>query len=393
LIAAAYSGSNVTVPDFEYGKTNTSPCFLKKFPLGKVPAFESNGVFLNESDAISQYVSNDALLGGTDAASRAAVQEYMSFTESEIVPSACTWVFPTLGFTQYNKQETENAMNHLRNCFAKLNNDLLTKTFLVGERVTLADITLATALVMLYVQVLDDKFRASFGNLNRWFLTCINQPNFKKVLGDIKLCETMAVFDKKRYAELQKKTDTKPKKQEKAKEQTAKEPKAPEPPKEAKVDYFADVPKSDFVLLEWKEMYGKGTVEESQKHFAEKFDDKAWSVWHGVKPEEKTTCSRIGSYLQGTLERLGSVRKFMHAMFLIHERKEGDCVHFTLSTVIICKGTSLIFDRNDDWSTDSCYFDWKKVETKEARQELLNQYFYQGVNKEGVEAITFENFT
>ena len=110
-------------------------------------------MFLNESDAISQYVSNDALLGGTDAASRAAVQEYMSFTESEIVPSACTWVFPTLGLTQYNKQETENSMSHLRNCFAKLNNDLLTKTFLVGERITLADITLATALVMLYVQV------------------------------------------------------------------------------------------------------------------------------------------------------------------------------------------------------------------------------------------------
>lgn len=119
----------------------------------QVPAYESNGVFLNESDAIAQYISNDALLGGNDAASRAAVQEYISFTESEIVPSACTWVFPTLGFTQYNKQETEKAMDHLRKCFAKLNNDLLTKTFLVGERITLADITLSTALVMLYVQV------------------------------------------------------------------------------------------------------------------------------------------------------------------------------------------------------------------------------------------------
>jgi len=392
LIAAAYSGSNVTVPDFEYGKTNTSPDFLKKFPLGKVPAFESNGVFLNESDAISQYVSNDALLGGDCCASRAAVQEYVSFTESEIVPSACTWVFPTLGFTQYNKQETENAMNHLRNCFAKLNNDLLTKTFLVGERITLADITLSTALVMLYVQVLDDKFRASYGNLNRWFLTCINQPNFKKVLGDIKLCETMAVFDKKRYAELQKKADTKPKKEKK--QEKPKEQKAPEPAKVVKVDLFADVPKSDFVLVEWKEKYGKGTVEESQQFFAEKFDDNAWSMWLGVKDEETVDLEcQVGSYVQGTLERLGGVRKHMHAMFLTHKFERDDATYFQHSALVISKGNTLIFNRDSDWQTDSCFFKWTKIECKEAREDMLKKYFYQARNKDDVEAWNYENFT
>jgi len=80
-------------------------------------------------------------------------REYISFCENEIVPSACTWVFPTLGFKQYNKQDTEKAMNHIKSCLTKLNNDLLTKTFLVGECVTLADITLCTSLVMLYTQV------------------------------------------------------------------------------------------------------------------------------------------------------------------------------------------------------------------------------------------------
>ena len=39
MIAAAYSGANVTVADFEYGKTNTSADFLKKFPLGRVSQF------------------------------------------------------------------------------------------------------------------------------------------------------------------------------------------------------------------------------------------------------------------------------------------------------------------------------------------------------------------
>jgi elongation factor 1-gamma len=37
LIAAQYSGANLQVaPNFEFGKTNHSEEFLKKFPLGKV---------------------------------------------------------------------------------------------------------------------------------------------------------------------------------------------------------------------------------------------------------------------------------------------------------------------------------------------------------------------
>ena len=60
--------------DFVFGETNKKPDFLKKFPLGKVPAFEgSDGVLLTESNAIAYYVANDELRGGSDAAARAQV--------------------------------------------------------------------------------------------------------------------------------------------------------------------------------------------------------------------------------------------------------------------------------------------------------------------------------
>merc|ERR1712173_287331 len=54
-IAAKYSGAKLTVSkDFKFGETNKSAEFLKKFPLGKVPAFEgSDGTLLTESNAIA----------------------------------------------------------------------------------------------------------------------------------------------------------------------------------------------------------------------------------------------------------------------------------------------------------------------------------------------------
>ena len=44
-------------------------------------------------------------------------------------------------------------------------------------------------------QVLDPGLRAPYVNVNRWFVTCINQPQFRAVLGEVTLCQKMGHFD------------------------------------------------------------------------------------------------------------------------------------------------------------------------------------------------------
>merc|ERR1711890_60057 len=95
---------------------------------------------LTESNAIAYYVANEELRGGSDAAARSQVVQWMSMADSDILPAACTWVFPTMGIMQF------------------------------------------------YKQVMDPAFRGAFGNVNRWFTTVVNQPNAKPVLGEVVLC-------------------------------------------------------------------------------------------------------------------------------------------------------------------------------------------------------------
>jgi hypothetical protein len=45
--------------------------------------------------------------------------------------------------------------------------------------------------------------RKPYQNVNRWFTTVVNQPEFKAVIGEFKLCEKMAEFDPKKFAEFQ----------------------------------------------------------------------------------------------------------------------------------------------------------------------------------------------
>lgn len=57
-------------------------------------------------------------------------------------------------------------MEDIKKSLTVLNNALLTKTFLVGERVTLADISVACNLLMLYKQV-------SYSSLDYEFINVI----------------------------------------------------------------------------------------------------------------------------------------------------------------------------------------------------------------------------
>lgn len=77
-----------------------------------------------------------------------------------------------------------------------LNSHLLTHTYLVGERITLADIAVACNLLNPYKYVMDPAYRNPFGNVNRWFNTLINQPEFKAVLGVVELCSKPATEGK-----------------------------------------------------------------------------------------------------------------------------------------------------------------------------------------------------
>lgn len=84
-----------------------------------------------------------------------------------------------------------------------LNAHLLTRTYLVGERISLADISVACTLLNLYKYVLDPNFRKPFVNVNRWFITLINQPQFKTVLGEVTLTEKVAEVDPKKFVQQQ----------------------------------------------------------------------------------------------------------------------------------------------------------------------------------------------
>ena len=70
-------------------------------------------------------------------------------------------------------QETERAKEQVTKALTVLNKYLLTRTFLVGESITQADISLACNLLMLYEQV--SQLHRSWGHAQVYHLACCQQ--------------------------------------------------------------------------------------------------------------------------------------------------------------------------------------------------------------------------
>ncbi|KAG6328992.1 hypothetical protein ID866_10096, partial [Astraeus odoratus] len=86
--AAAIGGHEIETVPCEFGVTNKTPEFLQKFPMGKIPAFESNdGFTLFEGAAIARYVTAQAPesgLLGRNAREAAIVEQFIHLAEYEI---------------------------------------------------------------------------------------------------------------------------------------------------------------------------------------------------------------------------------------------------------------------------------------------------------------------
>jgi elongation factor 1-gamma len=73
---------------------------------------------------------------------------------------------------------------NLKRAMTALNDYLSTRTYLVGHAVTLADIVLVCNLTLPLHLALTKEFTAEYPHLMRYFWTVINQPQFKKIMGD-----------------------------------------------------------------------------------------------------------------------------------------------------------------------------------------------------------------
>jgi len=323
-----------------------------------------------------------ALLAHVNGGASAADMEFFGLADNVITPAASGWVFPTLGAMPNNKGVVTEAKKSLLAALNDLNTILSTKTFCIGERVSVADVAVFQSLVLAFKQVLSADYRKNIPHVVRWFNTCANQKAFK-AFGQISLCDKEAQFDAKTFAAINNQGKAPAKKQEK-KQQPKKEVKKVEKKEEApaaaapakKEDPWAGLG-GKIDMDAWKRCYSNNdTIPTAMNYFWEHFDAENYSVYYGKYKygDEIAMPFMASNLIRGMYQRLDKMRKHSFGTMCVFGGEEkGD---IEISGVFFWKGQGLAFELCGDWQVDHVAYDWKKLDvTNQADKDLITQYF------------------
>ncbi|OGM50284.1 elongation factor 1 gamma domain-containing protein [Aspergillus bombycis] len=332
---------------------NKSAEYLKLSPLGKVPAFEgANGYTLSESIAIAVYVTSQnektTLLGKTKQ-DYASILRWLSFVNFEVLPRFGAWYRPLLGLDGYNKKNVEEASKAALNNISVLEKHLTANTFLVGERITLADIFAASVLTRAFATVLDKQFRSENPAVSRWYQTIVNQPYFKAVVENPVLVDEVIKY-------------TPPKKEEKPKKEAAPaaaaEPKPEGEQKKPKHPLEA-LGKPEFILDELKRTYSnEDTRPVALPWFWQNLKSDEYSLWKvDYKYNEELKLTFMANNLIGGFHaRLEASRKYLFGAQSVY----GTNYNCIIRGVFLVRGQEFkpAFDVAPDWES----YDFEKLD-------------------------------
>ncbi|KAF5457092.1 hypothetical protein F2P56_021223 [Juglans regia] len=386
LIVAEYIGVDVQlVKNFEMGVSNKTPEFIKMNPIGKVPVLETPNGPVFESNAIARYVARlkaDNPLFGTSLIEYAHIEQWIDFASLEIDANILHWFIPRIGFAVYLPPAEEAAISALKRALDALNTHLASNTYLVGHSVTLADIVMICNLVLGFNRILTKSFTSEFPHVERYFWTMVNQPNFRKILGEVRQTESIPPVQSAKKPS-QPKEPAKPKSKAEPKKEVKKdlappkvegageEEEAPKPKAKNPLDLL---PPSKMILDEWKRLYSNTKTnfrEVAVKGFWDMYDPEGYSLWFcDYKYNDENTVSFVTlNKVGGFLQRMDLARKYAFGKMLVI----GSEPPFKVKGLWLFRGQEI-----PQFVIDECYdmelYEWKKVDINdEAEKERVNQ--------------------
>ncbi|KAL4941432.1 hypothetical protein BDV06DRAFT_236044 [Aspergillus oleicola] len=367
LVAAKHNDLDIELVETEANPAaefNSSEAYRKLQPLGKIPAFEgANGFTLSEVIAIAVYVTSQnektTLLGKTKQ-DYASILRWLSFANSELLSSFGSWFRPLLGLDPYNKKNVDEASKAALKKLGVLNTHLTANTYLVGERITLADLFTASLLTRAFATVIDKKVRSDYPAVTRWYQTIVAQDAFKAVVENPVLVDEAIKY-------------TPPKKEEKPKKEAAPAAAAPAEeaaPAEKKPKHPLEaLGKPTLILDDWKRTYSNEDVRTAaMPWFWQNYKPEEYSLWKvNYKYNDELKLTFMANNLIGGFHaRLEASRKYLFGCQGVYGENYA-CVN---QGVFLVRGQEAMpaFDVAPDWES----YNFEKLDhTSEADRKYI----------------------
>jgi elongation factor 1-gamma len=379
LVAAHVAETPVELIVIDHTKTKEVE-FLKKNPNGKIPVLETKDGFIYESNAILRHIARANKgkgLYGSNEHQESLVDQWLDWTSLELEPPIVQLALPILGWMDFDKEKNKKAQADTMAVLRILDAHLKVSNHVVGSSITIADISVASTLVVPMKLLWEEKFRKNFASVSKWFESITQHPAFVQVFGKIRLCQKQMEapqLEKPAVAapvkKEQPKKEDKPKAEKKKDDDDEDDTPAPKSEKNA----LDSLPPSKFNLFDFKTLFVNAVDKhEALKFFWENFDNQGYSLYHVqyIKAEgEGKVLFLTNNLMNGFLQRLEHFRKYAFGVHGVY----GDEPNFEIRGVWCWRGEGIPFEIKDLDSFE--YHNWTKLDpSKEGDKKKVAEYW------------------
>ena len=333
-------GKDIPLENIKLEEKEKRNSLVQKTPTTTFPFLETPNGNISQSNSIIYYLCQKYKpdLLGENAFEKAKIIQWIEFANCEILRCNKSIIYPIFGWNNLNKEEFDKCNKDIKDHLMLIEKELEKNEFIVGNKMSLADIKLFASLRFLMMFHFPEPMRNKlFPKINQWFEKIMNSPEAIKAYGRTILCKNIlkpfsGVINRnkgnedKLKEENKKENKGKKQKQDKNQEENKKEVKEKEPYvpgllevprfniKEIENNPLDSLPESKFDLGKFKsDFLNNSNKKSAMKNFWKNYDPEGYSLWYieyNNEPSECITLFRTCIIKGDILEQLKYFKKY-----------------------------------------------------------------------------------
>jgi elongation factor 1-gamma len=395
-------GKKIDFEEIKLEEKDKRNSLINKIPTTTFPFLETEKGNISQSNAIIKYLCEKYKpeLLGENIFEKCKIIQWIEFANNEIFKCNKNIIYPIFGWNNLNKEDYNKDNNKIKEYLKIIEKELENKEYIIGNKISIADIKLFSSLRYLMILYLPEQMRNKlYPKINKWYEKIMNTSEAINAYGRTILCKNIikpynGIINKNiEKIENNQKKDKKDKKENIQKNKEIKKEKEPYIPsilelpryniKPIENNILDLLPESKFDLDKFKiEFLKNNNKKNGMKYFWKNYDPDGYSLWfieYNNDINECITLFRTCIIKGNILEQLKYFKKYCFGVLGVY----GNDSDYKIRGCLLWRGNEI----PEEIKNIDCYnkLNIRKLDYNQKKdQQLVHDYWTKIGEKEKV---------
>ena len=395
-------GKKIDFEEIKLEEKDKRNSLVNKIPTTTFPFLETEKGNISQSNAIIKYLCEKYKpeLLGENIFEKCKIIQWIEFANNEIFKCNKNIIYPIFGWNNLNKEDYNKDNNKIKEYLKIIEKELENKEYIIGNKISIADIKLFSSLRYLMILYLPEQMRNKlYPKINKWYEKIMNTSEAINAYGRTILCKNIIKPYNGIINKNVEKIDNNQKKGKKDKKENIQKNKEIKKEKEPYIPSILELPRynikpiennildllpeSKFDLDKFKiEFLKNNNKKNGMKYFWKNYDPDGYSLWfieYNNDINECITLFRTCIIKGNILEQLKYFKKYCFGVLGVY----GNDIDYKIRGCLLWRGNEI----PEEIKNIDCYnkLNIRKLDYNQKKdQQLVHDYWTKIGEKEKV---------